>query len=66
MCRSCKPWGLREVGAPHLGHQKPSATSASDFITNANVQTLSGSLNAVLAEGESVQVSLNAGILPLQ
>ena len=27
MCRSCKLWGLREVGTPHLGHQKPSATA---------------------------------------
>ncbi|WP_114944830.1 Ig-like domain-containing protein [Microvirga calopogonii] len=32
-----------------------------DFITNANAQTLSGTLSSVLAAGERVQVSLDGG-----
>ncbi|MCU4121977.1 Ig-like domain-containing protein [Variovorax sp. N23] len=35
--------------------------SASDFVTNAAGQTISGGLSAALAAGESVQVSLDGG-----
>ncbi|VTU18209.1 BNR/Asp-box repeat [Variovorax sp. SRS16] len=38
-----------------------SGSSSSDFITNAAAQTISGTLSANLASGESVQVSLDNG-----
>ena len=43
MCRSCKLWGLREVGTHHLGHQKPSATQTArlyrgvDLVSNPDL-----------------------------
>ncbi|WP_256078521.1 Ig-like domain-containing protein [Massilia sp. YIM B04103] len=50
------------AAAGSVAFSSDSGVSATDLITNSAAQDLSGTLNAPLAAGESVEVSLNDGV----